>query len=422
MEGIQRGEKGACTTIQMVLMAMKTVAILTTKKLFPPEDGRADIIRKIVQLFDHDAQYEIIVISFVPQLQETKSPFKLIVVEPQLNYLSAFVSVAKGLPLQVALFSNPKIAETIKEKLEGVIIDVLIADMTRTAAIALHIPAKKRILDMDDRLSKRSYKQSKGKKTVVHLGKKPEFLPSIIYRLLPYLQKQVLWYEAKRMQAYEAIIIKKFDWTVLVSEKETKELSEQTGCGSIVNIPNYVDISPRKKATAKRSVIIFFGNLTSAHNLDGALYVIQEIFPLIRARVGDAELWIVGRAMPAIIRDCSAIPGVVLFPDVDNIGDYLSRAKVCLCPLRYGSGIKTKILEAFAFGIPVVTNWVGAEGIPRAEKCMVIKSTTAEIAQQVIEILKAKDAHFDKIKVAYEVLQEHYSKKIVKDKWERIFG
>jgi len=406
----------------MVLIPMKTVAILTTKKLFPPEDGRADIIRKIVEMFDDDPHYTVIVVSLVPQPPTPVPSFTLLTVESRISYWSVFVSVIRGLPLQVALFSNPGISRAIREQLRGAAVDIVVADMTRTAMIALRIPAAKRILDMDDRLSKRYHRQLKEKNSVVHLGKKPEFLPSFIHKVLPFLQKQILWYETKRMRAYESSIVKEFDWTVLVSDKEAKELAEQTGCASVVSIPNYVEFSRHERRTADRPIIIFFGNLASAHNLDGAMYVVKEIFPLIRAEVNEAELWIVGRAIPKEFGSMPASSGIVVYSDVEDVSDYLSQASVCLCPLRYGSGIKTKILEAFAHGIPVVTNWVGAEGIPRADECMYIKDTPAEIARQVVAILDERDGHSEKVKAGYEVLQEYFSKKIVKEKWQSIFG
>lgn len=402
------------------MFTAKTIVILVSKKLFPPEDGQADLIRKLVDFLLADEKFIVYLISFTKQQCKDSGRLSYFHIEPGLNLYYSALSFIKGDPLQVALYANPKIKIAIKSVLQNKQIDAVIADLARLADIALYIKANKHILNMTDRLSKRYSRQAANDLGIVSLGKRPEFLPKPYYRFLHYFERFILNYEALRMKKYEENIVRRFDWTVLISVEEAEELRNVSNIESVISIPTFVEEQKNGSPGIRQKAMVFLGNISVAHNRDAACYIAEEIFPAVKKEIPDAEYWIVGRAVGNALDSIRYRDGIKVFENVPSVSAYLWNASVAICTLRYGSGIKTKILEAFAHGIPVVTNWVGAEGVPRAEDSMYIRNTPAEIANQVVSIIQNEDLSLEKIKNGYCVLQESYSKEIVKTKWMNI--
>ena len=109
--------------------------------------------------------------------------------------------------------------------------------------------------------------------------------------------------------------------------------------------------------------LLFVGNFQHRPNIEGLAYFTAEVFPFIRARRPRATLTVVGaQASPALERD-TVREGVCFQGRVPDIREPLSQYAVFVCPIRSGAGVRVKLLEAFAAGIPVVSTSLGAEGI-----------------------------------------------------------
>lgn len=110
------------------------------------------------------------------------------------------------------------------------------------------------------------------------------------------------------------------------------------------------------------AVVAFQGTLRYPPNADGARFLVEDIGPRLRALVPGAQIRLVGLAPPALA-DLDDQPAVTLTGQVPDITSELARADIVIIPLRYGSGTRVKILEAFAHRIPVVSTTMGAEGL-----------------------------------------------------------
>ena len=121
---------------------------------------------------------------------------------------------------------------------------------------------------------------------------------------------------------------------------------------------------PRRRGPpyAERAGVVFVGNFRHTPNVDAAVHFVAETWPLVRAALPGVRLSLVGTAPPPAVQ---ALAG----PDVDVTGwvpetrPYLDAARVSIAPLRFGAGVKGKIAEALACGLPVVTTTIGAEGM-----------------------------------------------------------
>ena len=134
-------------------------------------------------------------------------------------------------------------------------------------------------------------------------------------------------------------------------------------------------------ADARRSKprLIFTGVMSYGPNADAALDFAQQTFPLVREKFPEAELWLVGASPPAQISTLAQSPGVHVTGFVPDIRQYLQDADIFVCPLRYGTGMKNKILAALAMELPVIASKVSLAGLPpRGEEQILVADTPRE--------------------------------------------
>ncbi len=134
-------------------------------------------------------------------------------------------------------------------------------------------------------------------------------------------------------------------------------------------IPNGVDLDYWRRSSPLRGrhTIIFTGGMDYPPNTDAALCLIEEILPLVRRQVPEAQLLIVGRDPTRRLIEAGRRPGVTVTGYVDDVRPYLQRATVFAAPLRFGAGIQNKLLEAMAMEVPVVASPLAGDGLRTAE-------------------------------------------------------
>lgn len=398
------------------------IAILTTKQLIPPEDGRADTILKRIMLF-RKIGCQVTVFSFLSQSVELNQFCTVINIPFRINVVSIIVGILKRRPLQVALYSGKGLIRELQSRLDKNNYDVIISDMIRTALLIKDSSIPRKILDMDDVLSSRYLRQISTPGLINSLGNSPVQLPVILRYFEHTLIKLALRYEAYSLKKFENKIVYKYDRVVLVSQKEAEELKKETGYNNISIIPNYINFPVIETITNKNKYIdlLFFGNLSIAHNIDTAIYLIQELFPAIKKVIPDVNFSMIGRKIsPIIFQEAQKNDNISLYENVFNIVPFIQGSRICLSPMRFGSGIKTKILEALYLGTPVITTSRGAEGIPEAKECMIIADTLEEQINNVVAILKDDVDIKSMIMKARQIMNQHFTEKSVENKLRQL--
>src|SRR5207302_4004164 len=114
---------------------------------------------------------------------------------------------------------------------------------------------------------------------------------------------------------------------------------------------------------ADAPTLVFTGTLSWGPNIDGLTWFCTDVLPLVRARVPDVRLDIVGREPLPEVEALARLAGVSVHADVPSVVPWLEQARVAVVPLRIGSGTRIKALEAMAAGRPVVGTSVGLEGL-----------------------------------------------------------
>jgi glycosyltransferase involved in cell wall biosynthesis len=151
------------------------------------------------------------------------------------------------------------------------------------------------------------------------------------------------------------------DRVVVCSELDLK----RSGLPNAMVIPNTYDLPEMpvgKKRTEVPPTLLFHGSLEYLPNEDAAGWLVGEIAPRIRSRLPEARIRLVGVPSSAV-KQLDNPPAVTVVGSVGTMESELVRADIVITPIRFGSGTRIKIIEAFAHRIPVVSTTIGAEGL-----------------------------------------------------------
>jgi glycosyltransferase involved in cell wall biosynthesis len=163
--------------------------------------------------------------------------------------------------------------------------------------------------------------------------------------------------EARRRRAHELTNYPHYAATVVVSELDAEALRDPAHPINLHVIPNGVDAErfARRPDAAARvpGAIVLHGSMAHPPNEVAAEHLARVLLPRVRARVPEATLRLVGREPTERVLALGALDGVTVTGVVDDVRDELDRAAVYACPMLTGSGIKNKVLEAMANGLPV---------------------------------------------------------------------
>ncbi|HEY5299191.1 MAG TPA: glycosyltransferase family 4 protein [Acetobacteraceae bacterium] len=157
-----------------------------------------------------------------------------------------------------------------------------------------------------------------------------------------------------------------FAATVCVGETDAAWLRRMGGRDVHV-VPNGVTLPPEPPGPAADPVLSFTGSLDYHPNIDAAIFAAKAVFPRVRAAMPEARLLIAGRRPVPSVLELAALEGVEVAADVADMDEVLARTRVALAPMRAGSGIKNKVLEAWANARPVVMSRIAANGLSLPE-------------------------------------------------------
>ncbi|MEO8954244.1 MAG: glycosyltransferase [Ktedonobacteraceae bacterium] len=209
--------------------------------------------------------------------------------------------------------------------------------------------------------------------------------------------------EHKRTRRYEARMLDHLQHVVVTSERDRQAMielyraeihnqndsDEELGVGIRV-LPNGVDLQyfhPMQEER-RRFNLVFSGKMSYHANVATALYLYQQIMPLVWQQKPEATLTIVGSKPPAMIQRLADDPRVEVTGYVDDMRHYVGRAEVMLSPMVYSVGIQNKVLEAMAMGTPVVVAAQAAATLgTQSGRDLLTASSAQEFATATLNLL-----------------------------------
>ena len=186
------------------------------------------------------------------------------------------------------------------------------------------------------------------------------------------VKKAYMGEQYRRMRRFEGAECRRFDHVVAVSEEDRETFERDYAVTSCSSVPTGVDTAyfqPTGNAVRRPHELVFTGSMDWLPNEDAVQWFADEILPLVRQRVPDASLAIVGRnPSPAVRAVAARHTGIEVTGGVPDVRPYIERAALFVVPIRIGGGTRLKIYEAMAMESPVVTTTVGAEGLPLTDE------------------------------------------------------
>jgi polysaccharide biosynthesis protein PslH len=288
----------------------------------------------------------------------------------------AIVAFLRKDPLSVALFFQKMLGKLIRQKLTAERFDCIIVSCSSMAQYASSNSGIPKIIDFID----------------VDSEKWREYAQRASFPLSSLYQR-----EAELLAKYEEKLTLTFNHSILSSEAEAQLLRRRAKGRPVSVISNGVDLdyfslSAIKTPTIDEPVIVFTGVMDYFPNVDAVRFFCEDIFPLVRESMPEAQFHIVGRNPSRPVKKLEQQPNVIVTGTVPDVRPYLARARVAIAPFRMARGVQNKILEAMAMGLSVVGTAETFKGIAATEADGIrIADDPASFARHVISFLRADD-------------------------------
>ena len=271
----------------------------------------------------------------------------------------------KGLPIQCGYFYNRKVAKKVDALIDKHKPDMLFGQLLRVAEYIRHKDIPKTI-DYQDIFSY----GMKRRADIASPLKRP------IYNM-----------EYRRLRRYEAAIFDDFDVRTIISEAD-RDLFPHEKRDEILIIPNGVDHEKYHPMDGeKRYDLVFTGNMSYAPNVNAVEYLANEILPIVWKTLPDVKLYIAGATPdPKVKRVASE--RIIVSGWLDDIRDAYAQSRVFIAPMRIGTGLQNKLLEAMSMRLPAITSPLANASLgAQPDEEILVGSNAAEIAQHIITLL-----------------------------------
>ena len=232
------------------------------------------------------------------------------------------------------------------------------------------------------------------------------------------IYRQALVRETRRLQEYEQESYRRFDEVVFVTEEDRQEFQiPQSTTIPICGSP--ATIAPVIPQTISRC--LFVGALHWPPNTEGARWFLEHVWPVVVRTLPDLQLTIIGKLPPQDIVQ-TTVPNVEVLGYVDELGPFLSETGVFVVPLWSGGGMRVKIVDAWTWGLPIVSTSVGAEGAAYEHGVnLLIADTPADFADAVVRIVQDQELA-DRLRAeGRRTAVEHYDWRTVYRAWDAIY-
>lgn len=272
-----------------------------------------------------------------------------------------------GLPLQNGLFDTSHLAARLVELAPAA--DLTILQLVRLEGAVKALAGRPFVVDLIDSLSLNFESRA--------LVDRPWLRP-------------LLRFEARRLLAAEQRLLGQARGGWLVSERDRQHLAGRLPevAGKLTVLGIAVPVSPLPHPERREPLMIFSGNLGYFVNADAARWWLDEVAPKLAARLPEARLLVAGARPGRALKRAAARAGANLVASPPDLGALLSRAQVSLAPMRCGSGVPIKILEAWAQGLPVVASpWAAAGTTAEPGRELEIADTPEEWVEALVELL-----------------------------------
>jgi polysaccharide biosynthesis protein PslH len=258
--------------------------------------------------------------------------------------------------------------------------------LIRTAEYAKKLSLKKKALDYMDALS---------------LGMERR------KNVAPFYLKPIMQVETSRLKKYEKKISEIFQQAFAIAERDLQMIAP-TSC-PIDIVANGVEINNTPTLVDKKYAIAYSGNMSYPPNVDAALFLAEQIMPLVWKVLPEANLVIAGTSPTSKVLALSS-EKIIVTGRVPDMSIYYLASKIFVAPMRIGSGLQNKLLEAMSFGIPCITSTLANDALKAEPNMEILVSDTAKsFSENMIELLQNETLYQQLSEKGFTFVKEKYS-------------
>ncbi len=226
--------------------------------------------------------------------------------------------------------------------------------------------------------------------------------------------------KAEALRQIELAMIRATDTTLVVSDSERTQVERDVPDAKVLVVPNIHEVEQYVMPPEERSGILFVGGFEHLPNVDAAVRLVREVMPAIWRKVGDVQVTIVGPHAPPEVQGLAS-PLVDVAGWVENLQPLLEGSRLMVAPLRYGAGMKGKITQALAAGLPVVTTSIGAEGLKgHDEECLLVADDPQGLAAHAIRAWRDEELWRRLSRAGQELIAERCSTEVVSERLSQL--
>jgi sugar transferase (PEP-CTERM/EpsH1 system associated) len=292
----------------------------------------------------------------------------------------------KGMPMQCGYFYNRKAAKKIDALIAKHKPDMLYGQLLRTAEYIRHKDIPKSI-DYQDIFSY-------GMKRRADIA---SFVTRPIYTM-----------EYRRLCRYEAAVFEDFDIKTIISEPD-RALFPHEKRNEILIIPNGVDhdyFKPMERE--KKYDLVFTGNMSYPPNVNAVDYLANEILPIVWRTLPDVKLYIAGATPDPKVKK-AASERIIVSGWLDDIREAYAASRVFIAPMRIGTGLQNKLLEAMSMHLPAITSPLANASLgANPDKEILVGSNAKELAQHIITLLTDQEKSRQIAQAGYDFTNRVY--------------
>ncbi|MEA2186993.1 MAG: hypothetical protein QOK16_2004 [Solirubrobacteraceae bacterium] len=228
--------------------------------------------------------------------------------------------------------------------------------------------------------------------------------------------------KAQTLREIELGLVRGADVTIAVTEEERQIILAHVPDARVTVVPMANAIAETVPPPAERSGLLFVGSFEHPPNIGAATTLVQDVMPLVWKKLGPVVLTIVGPEPPDAVRELAG-PAVEVTGWVKDLTPMYESARVMIAPLLYGAGMKGKVTQSLAAGLPVVTTPIGAEGLEAVDgRDMMIAEDPAELAERIVCLVGDDELWSAVSRAGQEVAKRVFSVAVMRERLDELLG
>jgi GT2 family glycosyltransferase/glycosyltransferase involved in cell wall biosynthesis len=228
--------------------------------------------------------------------------------------------------------------------------------------------------------------------------------------------------KARETERLEYELIDQSDETWVVSSSEQRLLAKKCPEKSIQVVSNIVDVPGSNTPFTRRRDWLFIGSFQHKPNVDAVLFFTQEIYPLISDKLPDAKFFIIGDNVPPEIV-ALANEKIIVTGLQRDVRPFFDSVKLSVAPLRFGAGVKGKINQSMALGVPVVATSIGVDGTElRDREEILVADEPEDFAHALVELYESQELWSRLSQNGIRKTRELYSVETAREKLKFLFS